>query len=284
MNKTVSMIAVLTLALSMSAYAADSISSSSSSGKMDKFSSSAIKASDLIGTNIQNSQGQNLGKINDLAIDTQSGKIAFALVSQSGSAGMANKYVAVPIDALSLSGSKATLDVSKDKLSKAPTFDKNNMSAMSDRSRINESYRYFGVQPYWESSSGMESPSSSGSGGSSSSDMNMDSSGMGGSSSSDMGTGGTGTTMDDSGTGGSSSSDMSTGGTGTVMDDYGTGGSSPNDMSTGGTGTTMDDYGTGGSSPNDMSTGGTGTTMDDSGTGGSSGSDTSNSGMEGSKY
>jgi sporulation protein YlmC with PRC-barrel domain len=115
-------------------------------------SSAALKASDVIGFNVENRQGENLGEISDLAIDPQSGRVAFALLSQGGVLGVGAKYTPVPISALTFSDNKAILDVSKDRLASAPSFDSDQWPSISDRTQIGETYRYFGVTPYWEES------------------------------------------------------------------------------------------------------------------------------------
>jgi sporulation protein YlmC with PRC-barrel domain len=123
----------------------------SSASDLSVSSSSALKASDLIGSNVENRQGESLGEISDLAIDPQSGRIAFALISQGGVLGVGTKFTPVPMNAITFSDNKAILDVSKDKLANAPSFDKDQWPNVSDRTQIGETYRYFGVTPYWES-------------------------------------------------------------------------------------------------------------------------------------
>ena len=114
--------------------------------------SAALKASDIIGFNVENRQGENLGEISDLAIDPQSGRVAFALLSQGGVLGVGAKFTPVPLNALTFSDDKAILDISSDRLANAPSFDSDDWANISDRTQIGESYRYFGVTPYWDES------------------------------------------------------------------------------------------------------------------------------------
>jgi sporulation protein YlmC with PRC-barrel domain len=58
-----------------------------------------VRASQLIGTNIQNSQGESVGEINDLVLDSKTGKIRFVAVTYGGFLGVGNKMFAVPFEA-----------------------------------------------------------------------------------------------------------------------------------------------------------------------------------------
>jgi sporulation protein YlmC with PRC-barrel domain len=84
----------------------------------------ANKASKLIGMAVKNKQDEDLGKIKDLVIDFQSGKIGYAVLSSGGTFGVGGKMVAVPIQALTLQpGAKALLlDLPKQQLTQAQGF------------------------------------------------------------------------------------------------------------------------------------------------------------------
>lgn len=203
--------------------------SSSMSGTTSGMSGAGVqdqaKASKLIGSEVKNTQGQNLGKISDLAIDPQSGQIAFAVLSHGGTLGIGEKYTAVPFNALQVDAqNKVTLNISKDRLASAPSFGKNDWPSLADRSQLEETYRFYGVTPYWESGSQMQrSPSDTGS--------DMGTSGTMGTSGS-MGTSGmmgtSGGTMDDTDTDMGTSGTM--GGSSETGTGTGTGGSSSGTM------------------------------------------------------
>ena len=88
----------------------------------------ANKASKLIGMKVKNKQDEDLGKISDLVVDFQSGKIAYAVLSSGGTLGFGGKMVAIPIQALTLQqGQKAlVVDLQKQQLSQAPGFTEQN--------------------------------------------------------------------------------------------------------------------------------------------------------------
>lgn len=122
---TLIMISAVTLMfVTTSVYAGDAYM------KMGKMSSLTSKATDLIGTSVQNNQGEDLGKISDLAIDPQNGRVSFAVIASGGIMGIGDKLIPVPITALTFSEDMAILNVSKEKLASAPTFDKENQGLL----------------------------------------------------------------------------------------------------------------------------------------------------------
>ena len=93
-----------------------------------------MSATTLIGDGITNPQGESLGDLKDLMMDTSAGKISYAVVSYGGILGMGDKLFAVPWDALSVDhdAHKLVLNVSKDRLKDAPGFDKDNWPNFAD--------------------------------------------------------------------------------------------------------------------------------------------------------
>ncbi|GEM_PF-2849495 len=82
------------------------------------------KASKLIGTEVENLQGQNLGEIQDIVVDMQSGKMSYAVLSVGGFLGVGEKYIAVPTSAFGFSPEKGklTLNADKEKVKAAQGF------------------------------------------------------------------------------------------------------------------------------------------------------------------
>lgn len=85
-----------------------------------------LSASTLSGDSVKNPQGDSLGDIKDIMIDTTSGKVAYAVLSFGGVLGMGNKLFAVPWSALTVDGEDKclVLNASKERLKDAPGFDK----------------------------------------------------------------------------------------------------------------------------------------------------------------
>jgi len=106
----------------------------------------------VIGDSVVNRTGENLGKIEELMLDLETGRVAYAVLSFGGFLGMGEKLFAVPFEALKLDASREhfTLDVNKDKLKNAPGFDKNHPPLASDRTWGAEVYKFYGYKPYWQ--------------------------------------------------------------------------------------------------------------------------------------
>ena len=90
--------------------------------------SGVLKASDLLGMNVEGIDGKKLGHIKALVIDHEEGAIEYAVLEFGGFAGIGDKYFAVPWEALRLdhTNKRLSLDVHKKDLKNAPGFDKNN--------------------------------------------------------------------------------------------------------------------------------------------------------------
>ena len=67
--------------------------------KLPMFSNSPVKASSIIGTNVVNLKGDNLGDIKDIVIDPGTGKVAYVVVSFGGFLSLGEKLFAIPFSA-----------------------------------------------------------------------------------------------------------------------------------------------------------------------------------------
>lgn len=116
------------------------------------FSHSPVKASSIIGTDVVNAKGDNLGDVKEIVIDPRTGRVAYAVVSFGGFLGMGEKLFAIPFSALDYDAEKNeyVLDVSKERLEAAPGFDADHWPAMSDEKWNRDVYKYYKRSPYWE--------------------------------------------------------------------------------------------------------------------------------------
>ncbi len=110
-----------------------------------------MSASTLIGDKVVNANGEDLGKIEEIMIHIDSGKVAYAVLSFGGFLGIGDKLFAIPWEALSLDEDEKEfiLNVEKEKLENAPGFDKDNWPDMADRKWGSEIYSYYGYKPSW---------------------------------------------------------------------------------------------------------------------------------------
>jgi len=106
------------------------------------------KGSTIIGDKVVNDQGQSLGKVEDIVIDPETGSIVYAVLSFGGFLGIGDKYFAIPWGALRTQPGKENLvlSVDKERLKKAPGFDKNHWPDMNPTwaGQVNE---FYGVTP-----------------------------------------------------------------------------------------------------------------------------------------
>ena len=109
-----------------------------------------LSASTIKGDKVVNSAGDDLGKIEELMIDLQDGRVAYAVLSFGGFLGRGNKHFAIPWQALSprLDEHVFTLEIPRDILEKAEGFDKDRWP--TSREELSSTYTYYGYQPYWQ--------------------------------------------------------------------------------------------------------------------------------------
>ena len=106
-------------------------------------------ANTLLGNDVYNTDGEDLGDIKEFMIDMASGKVAYAVLSFGGLLGMGDKLFAVPWAALTLDteNHRFTLNVPKVALNDAPGFDKANWPTMSDKTWASGVHKFYGM-PY----------------------------------------------------------------------------------------------------------------------------------------
>jgi sporulation protein YlmC with PRC-barrel domain len=106
-----------------------------------------LKASEMIGMNVENTEGKALGDIRDLVIDPEDGSVQYAVLEFGGFAGVGDKYFAVPWEALQLDQEhkKIALDVSKKDLKDAPGFDKDHWPDLSQEQHQIAIYEFYEV-------------------------------------------------------------------------------------------------------------------------------------------
>lgn len=94
-----------------------------------------LSATSIIGDDVENLQGENLGEINDIVFNIQTGCTEYVVLEFGGFLGMGEKLFAIPFKALSLNADRQVfiLDRDKDYLKKAPGFDKDHWPETNSR-------------------------------------------------------------------------------------------------------------------------------------------------------
>ncbi len=117
-------------------------------GGMGRTSGGELRASkQLMGAQVKSQTGETLGKIDDLVVNPQSGKVDFAVISYQG------KMTPIPWQLLQSSGATQpgqpanfTANIDKSKLSQAPTLS-GQWSELQSPSWSQQVYSFYGVQP-----------------------------------------------------------------------------------------------------------------------------------------
>jgi sporulation protein YlmC with PRC-barrel domain len=109
----------------------------------------AAKASDLIGMTVKNNQNEKLGKVEDLAVDVESGRVVQVILSTGGFIGIGDTLTAVPPGALhhDVANKVLHLDADREKLKGAPKFEMSNWAEYSDSNHLAEVYTHYGQEP-----------------------------------------------------------------------------------------------------------------------------------------
>jgi len=86
----------------------------------------ARHASDIIGLNVKNLQDENIGSVEDIVVDLESGRVIAVVISSGGFLGMGNQLSVVPPRGLrhDITKKELRLDITRDALLAAPRFEK----------------------------------------------------------------------------------------------------------------------------------------------------------------
>jgi PRC-barrel domain protein len=106
----------------------------------------------VIGSKVVNPENEDLGTIEDVVLDVEAGRVAYAVLSFGGFLGMGNKYFAIPWEAFrfKVADKRATLNADKKLLENAPGFDKDHWPNMADPSWRSQIYSHYGYRTYAE--------------------------------------------------------------------------------------------------------------------------------------
>ena len=109
----------------------------------------AAKASDLIGMTVNNYQNEKLGKVEDLAVDVESGRVVQVILSTGGFIGIGDTLTAVPPGALhhDVAQKVLHLEANKEKLQNAPKFEMSKWADNYDSNHLAQVYSHYGQEP-----------------------------------------------------------------------------------------------------------------------------------------
>lgn len=112
----------------------------------------ALSASTIIGDPVKNSDGDDLGKIEDMMLDLDTGCIVYAVISFGGFLGLGDKFFAIPWASLRVDMTEecVRLDIDQKTLEKAPGFDKDHWPEPQDFGIVTTVFEFYGVENPFE--------------------------------------------------------------------------------------------------------------------------------------
>ena len=121
--------------------------------RQSQYAQQLMTANEIEGMKIQNQQGEEIGSVDKVVLDSQDGQIAYVVVTSGGFWGVGGEKAVIPWKAVQLQqqaeGDKPMLmvNVSKEQLKNAPQGD---VEEIMDRQQAEQIHQYYGVAPYWE--------------------------------------------------------------------------------------------------------------------------------------
>ncbi len=102
---------------------------------------------DLRGRNVKDKDGHAVGRVDDLLIDDEQGKVRFLRVEHGGLLGFGATQSFVPVDAISrIADKEVFIDHSREHVADAPPYDPELVDKLPF---YNSLYGYYGYLPFW---------------------------------------------------------------------------------------------------------------------------------------
>ena len=114
-------------------------------GVTQQQSGQMITAEKLKGMEVISQKGEELGEIEEVMIDQQSGEVKFVTISKGGIFGLGGERVAAPLSAFEISDIEAKLTVDQSKLENVPQ----QKAEATDSDYQRDLETHYGVAPAW---------------------------------------------------------------------------------------------------------------------------------------
>lgn len=111
-----------------------------------------LSADTLKGEQVVDATGEHLGTLEDLTIDLDRGRIAYAVLSVGGLSEPGDRLFAIPWNAVQVDTieMRLVLNVRKERLKTAPAFAKDRWPDFADRTWGANVHQYYGTRPFWQ--------------------------------------------------------------------------------------------------------------------------------------
>jgi sporulation protein YlmC with PRC-barrel domain len=111
----------------------------------------AAKASSIIGMTVKNDRDRKLGKVAEIAVDVESGRIVEVILSSGGFPGINSAFTPVPPQLFRLEAGRKILrlDASMATINNAPRFFPASWNQCTQSNWVTQVYAYYSVHPYF---------------------------------------------------------------------------------------------------------------------------------------
>src|SRR6187549_1167468 len=145
MSRAISALA-LGLLMSTAVLAADTSPQGTANGNKVQ-AVKAFRSSTLVGMEVRNLHDEKLGTIDELVINVEQGRVAYAALGVGGFLGLGEKLFAIPWNEFTIKHTEkehfVVLDMDKEKLKAAPGFDKDHWPNVADPNWSQDVDRYY---------------------------------------------------------------------------------------------------------------------------------------------
>lgn len=106
-----------------------------------------VSSDDVIGVNVENKEGENLGEIEALMLNKYHGNVEYVVLSFGGFLNIGNKLFAMPWRIFNYDAEREcfVIPVNKEKLKNSPGFERDNWPNMSDENWARSINDYYGT-------------------------------------------------------------------------------------------------------------------------------------------
>ena len=107
-----------------------------------------LSATSLMGTKVVNLRGEDIGKLEEIMLDLDSGRVSYAVLSFGGFMGMGDKLFAIPWQGFTVDTEEEQLilNIDKEILKNSEGFDKNNWPDFSSPEWHERTYAQYGYE------------------------------------------------------------------------------------------------------------------------------------------
>lgn len=140
------------MAIQKETYELDNRTSVNHEGPVANTPAERLTATSIIGDRVENPQGEDLGKIDNLMIDIREGRVDYAVLEFGSFLGIGGKLFAIPFRELRLDADRKVFVLNRDKeyLKKSPGFDKTHWPDTNEHGYFDDVRLYWGsyVPPF----------------------------------------------------------------------------------------------------------------------------------------